>query len=123
MPAKARTTPSLRIRIDYAATHALGPGKVRLLELIEETGSISAAGRALKMSYRRAWLLVEELNGMFGEPVVVAQKGGGGGGGTQLTDAGRRVVKHYRHIEECATSASSADLRALQRMLARAAGA
>lgn len=118
MAAKPKSGPILTIRIDYASTHTLGPGKVRLLERIAETGSISAAGRSLQMSYRRAWLLVEELNRLFGEALVVAQKGGGGGGGARLTDTGHRVVRLYRQIEARATLAAAADLRALQRMMA-----
>lgn len=122
MKSKAKTTrlPDLRIRVDFTPAHALGPGKVRLLELIDETGSISAAGRALEMSYRRAWLLVEELNQTFDEPLVVAQKGGGGGGGAQLTDAGKLVVRSYRAIEISAAKAAGTDLLALARLLAPA---
>jgi len=81
-PAKAAAKPaektSLHLRIDFGGERSIGPGKVRLLELINETGSISAAGRALAMSYRQAWLLVDEMNQMFREPVVIAQTGGGG---------------------------------------------
>ena len=118
MPAKTKSTPSLRIRIDYAATHALGPGKVRLLELIEETGSISAAGRALKMSYRQAWLLIDELNHMFRQPLVASQVGGGGGGGAALTKAGASVIRAYRDMERRASGASSTDIRVLAKLLA-----
>ena len=70
---KAAGKTSLHLRLDFGAERSIGPGKVRLLELINETGSISAAGRALAMSYRQAWLLVDELNRMFREPVVIAR--------------------------------------------------
>src|SRR5260221_14743160 len=90
--AKHREKASLHLRIDFGPEQALGPGKVRLLELINETGSISAAGRALNMSYRQAWLLVDELKHMFNAPVVTTQVGGGGGGGTALTGTGRRIL-------------------------------
>ena len=89
----------LTIRLDFSAGRRLGVGKVALLELIEKTGSISAAGRADKMSYRRAWLLVDELNQIFGKPVVSAHPGGAKGGGASLTDQGRRVVALYRDAE------------------------
>ena len=71
----------LTLRIDFDGGRALGPGKVRLLELVGETGSISAAGRAMGMSYRRAWLLVDALNQTFSQPVTETRGGGAGGGG------------------------------------------
>jgi len=109
---------ALHLRLDFGRARSIGPGKVRLLELINETGSISAAGRKLKMSYRQAWLLVDELNAMFKEPVVRAQTGGGGGGGTALTATGNGLVRAYRGIERRAGTASAADLRKLSRLLA-----
>ena len=86
----------LTIRIDLTPTHAIGPGKIQLLELIERTGSISAAGRAMTMSYRRAWRLIEELNRAFTGRVVMASPGGRAGGGAKLTPTGRKLVRHYR---------------------------
>ena len=109
--------PSLHLRLDFGDERSLGPGKVRLLELIAETGSISAAGRALKMSYRQAWLLIDELNRMFREPVVIAQTGGGGGGGAVVTDTGNDVVSLYRALERHASGASTAEIRSLSRLL------
>ncbi|MDP1751692.1 MAG: LysR family transcriptional regulator [Reyranella sp.] len=116
--AKSRDKASLHLRLDFGGGRSLGPGKIRLLELINETGSISAAGRALEMSYRQAWLLVDELNHMFDEPVVSAQTGGGGGGGTIVTEAGNAIVRLYRDLERRARTASSSDIRALARRLA-----
>jgi molybdate transport system regulatory protein len=104
---------SLRLQLDRE--RALGPGKVRLLELVRETGSISGAGRAMKMSYRRAWLLVDELNHMFNEPVVVSRLGGTAGGGASLTELGAEVVRRYRAIEARIRSASKDHLAALER--------
>ena len=83
----------LTVRIDFGADGALGPGKVRLLEAIHKTGSISQAGRSLGMSYRRAWLLVDDLNQCFREPVVTTQPGGVRGGGAALTRFGRELIK------------------------------
>jgi molybdate transport system regulatory protein len=108
----------LTLRIDNSGQHMLGPGKVRLLELIGRHGSISAAGRALGMSYRRAWLLVEALNQTFAEPVVSARPGGAGGGGAQLTPSGHAVIRSYRSIERLAAGAAEAELAALQAALA-----
>jgi len=71
----------LSIRIDLASGDRIGPGKIALLEAIRSTGSISAAARSLRMSYRRAWLLVEEINHTLREPAVTAETGGSGGGG------------------------------------------
>jgi molybdate transport system regulatory protein len=115
---RPRANPSLHLRLDFGGERSLGPGKVRLLELVEETGSISAAGRSLKMSYRQAWLLIDELNRMFREPLVTSQIGGGGGGGAAVTKAGANVIRAYRDMERHAADASSTDIRALKRLLA-----
>jgi molybdate transport system regulatory protein len=88
-----------RLRIVLAGGQRLGPGKADLLEAIGRTGSISAAGRELGMSYRRAWLLVDAVNGMFRRPVVLASAGGAHGGGAELTEFGRSLVAAYRRIE------------------------
>lgn len=104
----------LRIRIDFPDRPSLGPGKVRLLEAIGEAGSISAAARTMEMSYRRAWLLVEELNAMFAEPLVTTQLGGAKGGGAAVTDAGHRVIAHYRQLEEEAARATEPLLKGLE---------
>ena len=89
-----------RVRIVFHDAMRLGPGKIDLLEAVGRTGSISAAGRDLGMSYRRAWLLVDAVNRLFKEPVVVASAGGAHGGGAELTDLGRALVNAYRRIEE-----------------------
>lgn len=123
-PAKAAVKPadktSLHLRIDFGGERSIGPGKVRLLELITETGSISAAGRALAMSYRQAWLLVDEMNRMFRDPVVTAQTGGGGGGGASVTETGNEVVRLYREMERRASGAASPEVRSIARLLASA---
>lgn len=97
----------LSIRIDLGPDHRVGPGKVRLLEAIAEHGSISAAGRALGMSYRRAWTLVEALNAGFGRPVVETQAGGRAGGGARLSSFGAGLVADYRAIERAAERAAA----------------
>ncbi|MCQ4159684.1 LysR family transcriptional regulator [Roseomonas sp. GC11] len=89
----------LSIRLDLAGGLRIGPGKVRLLEEIGRTGSISGAGRALKMSYRRAWELVEELKAGLGCPVVETSAGGARGGGAKLTAAGEAIIREYRQVE------------------------
>jgi molybdate transport system regulatory protein len=108
----------LTLRIDFDGDRAIGPGKIKLLELIDATGSISAAGRQMGMSYRRAWLLVDALNHCFRQPVVAAQVGGVRGGGALLTDFGRAVVEHYRAIEKAAESAGAVHVGALTASLA-----
>lgn len=115
MPATARRqTAVISVRIDLTPTSRLGPGKVELLEAIGETGSISAAGRAMKMSYRRAWLLVDSLNQIFRSPLVEAAPGGARGGGAHLTPLGREVVAHYRAIESKVLKAAWLHVEALQ---------
>ena len=79
----------LTLRVDFGSGRALGPGKICLLEAIAKTGSISQAGRKLGMSYRRAWLLVDDMNNCFRDPVVMAQPGGAHGGGAALTAFGQ----------------------------------
>jgi molybdate transport system regulatory protein len=102
-----------RLRIKYGDEIALGPGKIAILEAIAETGSISAAGRKLGMSYRRAWLLVDQMNQYFKEPVVQAATGGAQGGGTALTATGAEIIKLYRTIEQQANTHSASLLEAL----------
>jgi len=110
-----RAGPGLSIRLDPAPGLRIGPGKVRLLEEIGRNGSISAAGRALGMSYRRAWELVEDLNRGLGRPVVETAAGGAGGGGARLTGLGERVIREYRAIEAEAQAAALPRLLALLR--------
>jgi molybdate transport system regulatory protein len=108
----------LTIRLDFDAGRRLGAGKVALLESIDRTGSISAAGRAQGMSYRRAWLLVDDLNQLFVAPLVSAHHGGAKGGGAALTDEGRRIVALYRDAEAKMRSAAQAEIDAIERGLA-----
>lgn len=107
-----------RMRIYRDDAIAIGPGKVALLEAIAETGSISAAARQLGMSYRRAWLLVDETNRALQEPAVSTAAGGARGGGTALTPVGEQLIKHYRAIETTARTAAAKDIAALTRLLA-----
>ena len=108
----------LSIRIDLAGGGRIGPGKVALLDAIDRLGSISAAGRAMSMSYRRAWHLVEDLNRNLGRPVVQTAAGGVGGGGARLTDAGRTLVEQYHAMEQAAAATAQAHLTALNGLVA-----
>jgi molybdate transport system regulatory protein len=110
------TAASLSIRVDLASGLRIGPGKIMLLEAIRSTGSISAAARSLGMSYRRAWLLVEDLNNGLREPVVTTESGGRRGGGATLTTVGGRVIELYREIESQASSSASRQFHALGTM-------
>jgi molybdate transport system regulatory protein len=110
--------PRLTLRIDFDDQRAIGPGKIKLLELIDALGSISAAGRRMGMSYRRAWLLVDALNRCFREPLVASRAGGAHGGGAALTPAGGAVIRHYRAVEAAAHAAGAADIEALNAALA-----
>src|SRR5690348_12343991 len=104
----------LTLRVDLGKDRAVGPGKIRLLEAIRDTGSITKAGIALGMSYRRAWLLVDDMNNCFREPVVAAQAGGTHGGGAALTPFGARLIDQYRAIEAEAHAATTARLNELE---------
>ena len=109
----------LSIRLDLASGARIGPGKVAVLEAIARSGSISAAGRALHMSYRRTWELVEDLNRSLGTPVVETAAGGSGGGGAVLTRAGKAIVERYRAIEMDTALAARKHLLALHRVCAK----
>ena len=112
----------LTIRLDFDAGRRLGAGKIALLEAIDRTGSISAAGRAHAMSYRRAWLLVDEMNQLFAAPLVSARHGGVKGGGARLTDEGRRIVALYRDAEAKMRAAAGEEIEAIERGLAPTGG-
>jgi molybdate transport system regulatory protein len=107
----------LSIRIDLPSGDRIGPGKIALLEAIRSTGSISAGARALGMSYRRAWLLVEEINTALREPAVSAETGGRSGGGAVVTRTGERVIALYRSIEAHARTAVGGDFRAIGKLV------
>lgn len=109
--------PRFRLRIGRDKELALGPGKIALLEAIRETGSISAAGRKLGMSYRRAWLLVDAMNRAFLVPVIETSAGGREGGGTLLTVTGEEVIRRYRKIEALAMEVSGREIRAIVRLM------
>jgi molybdate transport system regulatory protein len=91
--------PQIRFRVDFDERCSVGIGKIRLLEAIEQTGSLSRAARAVGMSYRRAWLLIHSLNGEFDTQVISATVGGSGGGGAALTPFGRELIVAYRTLE------------------------
>lgn len=106
-----------RLRITKADDIAIGPGKVALLEAIVQAGSITAAAKALGMSYRRAWLLIDSMNQMFKLPVVDAATGGKHGGGTVVTATGLKVIECYRRIEQDALKTTAINTRKLVRLL------
>ncbi|MGQ4273603.1 winged helix-turn-helix domain-containing protein [Terrihabitans sp. B22-R8] len=106
----------LQIRLYFDDGSWMGPGKAALLEAIAEHGSISAAGRAMNMSYKRAWDLVAEMNRIFGAPVALGHLGGRSGGGAELTPLGRDVLAHFRAMELAAAKAASLHMQSLEQM-------
>ena len=106
--------PTLSLRIDFDPEGRIGPGKITLLEKVAAFGSISAAARAMNMSYKHAWDLIEEMNNLFGKPLVSTQTGGKDGGGARLTPIGLAVVTRFRAIENAAKTAAKAQMEALQ---------
>ncbi|MBS4045169.1 MAG: LysR family transcriptional regulator [Alphaproteobacteria bacterium] len=112
----AKPVPATRLRVVLAPGVFLGPGKGELLERIADTGSISAAGRAMGMSYKRAWMLVETLNGYFRSPLVTAATGGKAGGGAQLTPLGRQVLAQYQAMTQATETACKKQVAALHRL-------
>jgi molybdate transport system regulatory protein len=112
----ATDRPAVRLRVVFPGGFMIGPGKAELLERIAATGSISAAGREMGMSYKRAWLLVETMNTAFREPVVESLRGGAKGGGARLTENGQAVVAAYRQI---VAGAEAGGRRAIEDLSAR----
>jgi molybdate transport system regulatory protein len=108
----------LTLRLDFDTGSRLGPGKVALLEAIDRTGSIAAAGREFGMSYRRAWLLTDEVNRTFDRPLVEARGGGRNGGGAALTKRGKEIVALYRSVEDAARKSTAREVKRLARVLA-----
>jgi len=115
----ARPVARFRIRITTGDVIAIGPGKIALLEAVIETGSITAAAKHLDMSYRRAWLLLDELNHALRRPAVDSAKGGAHGGGSAITDTGLALIELYRRIEATAARTCEADLAKLIGLVAR----
>ena len=113
--------PGLTLRVIGAGSPAIGPGKAALIEHIAKSGSISSAARAMGMSYRRAWQLVEALNESFAEPVVVTAIGGTRGGGAKVTAFGMELVSRFRAMENKASAAIAGDLLQLTRRLKKRA--
>jgi molybdate transport system regulatory protein len=120
--AKPPTPPGLRIRLIFDGGAMLGPGKADLLEHIRDTGSIAAAGRAMGMSYKRAWMLVETMNATFARPLVESQRGGAGFGGAALTETGAQVLALWRRLEAKAAEAAAEETAALEAMRADMSG-
>ena len=129
MPSKKKTAPSaapgtkpvakFRMRVTVGDVIAIGPGKIQLLEAIGETGSITSAAKSLDMSYRRAWLLLDELNQALRKPAVDSAKGGQNGGGSLVTDTGRQLIDLYRQVETNAAIACKPELTKLIGLLVR----
>ena len=108
---------SFRLRIYVDDVPAIGPGKVALLEAIAKTGSIRAAALSLEMSYNRAWLLVNEMNHCFKQPVVIGSSGGMKGGGAVVTEVGNQLINEYRLLEKEALASNTARIKSLKGLL------
>jgi len=105
------TSIRLNLRLTFPGGVPLSHGKAELMELIRETGSISQAAARMEMSYRRAWLLVDELNHLFREPAIETKQGGKSGGGAALTDFGEELLRRFRAMEARTMTALDADLK------------
>ncbi len=106
---------------EFDEDNFMGRGRIELLEQINHHGSISKAAKAMNMSYKRAWYLMQGFSACFKDPLIVRQHGGKGGGSASLTPFGQEVVRRYRSMEETARTAFASDLAALTRMIAKGA--
>jgi len=106
----------LKLSVIFNSGVRIGPGKIELLRRVQDTGSIAAAARAMKMSYKRAWLLIESMNSLFRKPVVTAATGGRKGGGASLTPFGLEVLACLERLEAEARKSAERDLRTLARL-------
>ncbi|WP_290885733.1 LysR family transcriptional regulator [Hoeflea sp.] len=109
--------PKLRLKLTFDSGLTVGPGKADLLQGIATDGSISAAGRRMRMSYKRAWMLVEEMNAAFETPLVESSRGGASGGGARLTEAGEAVLAHYRKLETITLAHGADEISGITRLL------
>jgi molybdate transport system regulatory protein len=116
-PRKFDPSTMIRPRLYLDESLTIGPGKIDVLRKIDETHSISAAARALGMTYKYAWLLIDSLNQGIGRPVVETATGGRGGGGTTLTPLGKKLVEHYQALEARLNSSAQAELDTLLRLI------
>ena len=105
------------LRIVLSENAYIGPGRADLLEGIARTGSISAAGKGMGMSYKRAWGLVQALNEGFGRPLVETARGGAAQGGAHLTSIGEEVLARYRSMQRLAETAIADDVAALRELI------
>ena len=109
----------LFLRVDFDSERYIGPGRIQLLELVAQHGSIAQAAKAMDMSYKRAWYLLDAFGACFSEPLIVRQQGGKGGGSAQLTDFGRDVVERYRRMEALASQAIARELAPVEARLVK----
>ena len=116
-PRRREPVARFRLRVTAGEVIAVGPGKIDLLEAIAQTGSITAAAKSIGMSYRRAWILVDQINACLRQPAVASAQGGERGGGSRLTVAGQALVEHYRRIEGRAAEACADEIAALLRLM------
>jgi molybdate transport system regulatory protein len=106
-----------RLRLQRGEDIALGPGKVDLLALVAETGSIREAAERMHMSYMRAWTLIRTMNRCFKEPLIDAERGGKQGGGARLTETGKQALALYQRMEQSCRNAIEGDWREAKKLL------
>jgi molybdate transport system regulatory protein len=109
----------IKLRIDFDERRYIGHGRIELLELIGSHGSIAKAAKAMGMSYKRAWYLIDEFSGMFEVPLIERQHGGKGGGAAHLTPFGSDLVQQYRNMENKAVMTFARQIAEIEKHLTR----
>ena len=95
---KKTDKPGIRLKV-YVREDMVGGGKLELLKIVGETGSISSAAKIMGLDYKRAWFLLDTLQRCFKNPLFLTNRGGGSSGGTPLTELGIQLIEKFNKTD------------------------